>query len=252
MATTKSTEQLRAHLERLRADSVEVVTNASRIVVEGVQKLAEQELKALNDYYKSAVKTAKEAKQSKNSKAYQDLDSEQIDLLQDTVQKVLSNARESLSIIADTRAELSRLTQAKPETIASKNFAKVADPARRAVEEVRKAASKAQKSAADTAKNLRKTLEKELVEARTKAQSAAKEGQKTARKAGRRVRKQLDTVLDVQPPKIVKKSVKVRPSSTSRAARAAHKAPSKRTAPAAKKSAATKSSKSTNKGGSTK
>lgn len=223
MANASSIDQLKAHLERLRADSVDVVANASRIVVDGVQKLAEQELKALNEYYKSAVKSARELKNKKTSKTYQDLASEQIDLLQDTVQKVVSNARESLNIIADTRAEIARLTQSGQGADNAKALARVSEPARKAVEDVRKAASKAQKTAAETAKNLRKTLESELAEARAKARSAAKDGKKSVQKTRRKVRKQLDTVLDVTPPTIVKKSVKVRPSSTSRAARAAKK-----------------------------
>lgn len=244
MANTKSIEQLKAHLERLKTDSVGVVANASRIVVDGVQKLADQELKALNDYYKSAVQSAKQAKNKKSSKAYQDLASEQIDLLQETVQTVLGNARESLSIIADTRAELARLTQNAPEPASAKAIARVADPARKAVDDVRKAASKAQKTAAQTASTLRKTLEKEISEARKKAKAVAKDGGKTAKKASRRARKQLDTVLDVTPPSIVKKSVQVRPSSTSRAARAARKPAGRKSAgkKTASKGAAKKSS----------
>ena len=61
MAARDTIDQLKAHIERLRRDSLDVVANASRIVFEGVQKLAEQELRALNDYYKSAVNSAKGA-----------------------------------------------------------------------------------------------------------------------------------------------------------------------------------------------
>ena len=238
MASAKNAEPLKVQLERLRAESIDVVTHASRIVVEGVQKLAEQELKALNDYYKGAMSSAKQAKGAKSSKAYQDMASEQIDLLQDTVQKVLSNARASLGIIAETRAELARLTQDREGERTARSLARVTEPARKAVDEVRKAAGKAQKSAADTAKALKKSLEKEIAEARQKARGASAGGRKSAGKAVRRARRKLDTVLDVTPPKIVKKSVEVRPSSTSRAARAARKSATRKSATGSRSAAA--------------
>lgn len=236
MASTKPIDQLKAQLDRMRRESVDVVANASRIVVEGVQKLAEQELQALNDYYKKAVGSAKKAREKSGAKGYQELAAEQIDLLQDTVQKVLENARTSLAIIADTRTELARLVSVGEEAADSKAVSRVTAPARKAIEDIKRAASKAQKSAADTARSLRKSLDKEIAEAERKGREVARGAQKQAKKSAKSARKRLDTVLDVKPPKVVKKNVTTRPSSTSRAARAARAAG--RTTPAASKPAA--------------
>jgi hypothetical protein len=213
MAARDTIDQLKAHIERLRRDSLDVVANASRIVFEGVQKLAEQELRALNDYYKSAVSSAKAAS------GPGDLASAQLDLLQDTVTKVIAAARESLSIIADTRAELSRLVNTGGD---AKALTKVAAPAQKAIEDVKKAAAKAQATAAKTAAEVRKTLEKELAAAEKKSKAAVRQTEAKAREVGKVVKNRIGSVLDIAPPPAVaKKAVTAKPSPDSRAARAA-------------------------------
>jgi hypothetical protein len=213
MAARDTIDQLKAHIERLRRDSLDVVANASRIVFEGVQKLAEQELRALNDYYKSAVNSAKAAS------GPGDLASQQLDLLQDTVQKVIAAARESLSIIADTRAELTRLVSTGADT---QVLTKVTAPAQKAIEDVKKAAAKAQATAARTAAEVKKTLEKELAVAEKKGKAAVRQTEVKAREVGKVVKNRLGSVLDITPPPAVaKKAVTAKPSPDSRAARAA-------------------------------
>lgn len=227
MPAKDTIDQLKSHIERLRRDSLDVVTNASRIVFEGVQKLAEQELRALNDYYKSAVNAAKGAS------GPGDLASQQLDLLQDTVQKVIAAARESLSIIAATRAELSRLAGSGAD---AKALTKVAAPAQKAIEDVKRTAAKAQANAARTAAELKKTLEKELAVAEKKGKAAMKQTEARARDVGKVVKNRIGSVLDITPPPAVaKKAVTAKPSPDSRAARAASLArkPAK-AAPAAK------------------
>lgn len=216
MAARDTIDQLKAHIERLRRDSVDVVANASRIVFEGVQKLAEQELRALNDYYKSAVNSAKAAS------GPGDLASAQLDLLQDTVQKVIAAARESLSILADTRAELARLVNSGGPGVDAKVLSKVTAPAQKAIEDVKKAAAKAQATAAKTAAEVRKTLEKELAAAEKKGKAAIKQTETKAREVGKVVKNRIGSVLDIAPPPAVaKKAVTAKPSPDSRAARAA-------------------------------
>lgn len=227
MAARDTIDQLKAHIERLRRDSLDVVANASRIVFEGVQKLAEQELKALNDYYKSAVSSAKAAS------GPGDLASQQLDLLQDTVQRVISHARESLSIIADTRAELTRLIGTGGGALDGKALTKVTAPAHKAIEDVKKAAAKAQATAAKTAADVRKTLEKELAYAEKRGKAAVKQTEAKARDAAKVVKNKIGSVLDVAaPPVVSKKAVTAKPSPESRAARAASKKPAKKAAPA--------------------
>lgn len=217
MAARDTLEQLKSHIDRLRRDSLEVVANASRIVFEGVQKLAEQELKALNDYYKSATAGLKAQGGSSAS--------QQLDLLQETVQKVISHARESLSILSDTRAELARLVGSGDASAASRALTRVTAPAQKAMEDVKKAASKAQKSAARTAQDVKKSLEKELALAEKKGRSAVKKGEAKAREVSKVVKNKIGSVLDIATlPVVAKKAVTARPSPESRAARAASKA----------------------------
>lgn len=210
MAARDTLDQLKSQLERLRHDSLDVVAKASRIVFEGVQKLAEQELKALNDYYKSATAGLR-IKGGPSA-------SQQLDLLQDTVQKVISHARESLSILSDTRAELARLVGPGDPATASKALSKLATPAKKAMEDVKKAASMAQKSAAKAAQDVKKSLGKTPAPAEKKGRAA--------------VKNRVGSVLDVTPPPApAKKAVTARPSPESRAARAVSKAKKARPTP---------------------
>lgn len=219
MAARDAVDQFKAHVERLRRDSLDVVANASRVVFEGVQKLAEQELKALNDYYKSAVGAARRAS------GPGELATQQLDLLQDTVQKVIAAARDSLSIVADTRAELARLVGRDASALDGKVLARATAPAQKALEDVRKVAAEAQRTAARTATQARKALEKELDAAGKTGRTAVRQTAVRAHEVGKRVKNRIGSVLDIAPPPVVaKKAVTTKPSPESRAARAANKA----------------------------
>ncbi|HWY23883.1 MAG TPA: phasin family protein [Nevskia sp.] len=134
--------QLKGELDKLRRDSLSVALNANKIVYSGVQKLADRELKALNDYYRSALDAIRSAdrKQGLRSMATQ-----QLDLLQDTVNQVIAHARESMSIVAETRAELSRLVDrgVKGGSVGKAQIERAAAPARKAVGKAKAAAKKA-------------------------------------------------------------------------------------------------------------
>ena len=84
--------QLKGELEKLRKDSLSVVLNANKIVYSGVQKLADRELKALNDYYRSALDAIRSADHAKEG--LRSLANQQLDLLQNTVNQVIGHARE--------------------------------------------------------------------------------------------------------------------------------------------------------------
>lgn len=226
MAAKDRLDQLKSRIDQLRRDSLDVVANANRIVYQGIQKLADQELKALNEYYKSALASLKDTKKGDSIK---DVAATQLDLMQDTVTRVISHARESLSIIADTRAELARLV-AVGGPLSSKALTKVAEPAQKALEDVQKVVAKAQKSAAKTAKDVKKTLEKEIAYAEKKGKAAIKKGEAKAKEVGEAVKQQLDTVLDVAVPPALKKAVTAKPSPESRAARAVSKVKAKKAA----------------------
>jgi hypothetical protein len=223
MAAKQRLEQIRAQIEKLGRDSLDVVANANRIVLQGIQRLAEQELAALNEYYKSAVDSLKSARRGDSS--FKDIAVSQLDLMQETVNRVIANARESLTIIADTRAELARLIDRNDGTLSQKALEKVTAPAQKAIEDVRKAAEKAQKTAAETAESVKKSIEKEIAAAEKRGRAALSEGKARAGEVTATVRNTIGSVLDIAAPAaVVKKAVAARPSPESRASRATSKA----------------------------
>lgn len=187
--------QITGELERLRKDSLSVVLNANKIVYSGVQKLADRELKALNDYYRSAVEAVRGAdkKQGLRQLAHQ-----QLDLLQDTVNQVIAHARESMNIVAETRTELSKLvnTGIKGGKVTASRLGKAAAPARKAVSKARATAGKARagarKSLAGKASaGVRKSLAGKARKATRKAAASGRRSAVAARKVVQRTVKSL-------------------------------------------------------------
>ena len=174
MAAKQHLDQLKQQIERLRKDSLDVVANANRIVYGGVQKLADRELKALNDYYHGALDSIKKA----NKNDIRGLAQHQLDLLQETVNQVISHARESMGIVAETRAELSKLVQKgiKGEKVAMADLNKAAAPAKKAIAKAKTAAQKAgqdaKKSAAKVGKQATATTRKVVASGKRTATAA--------------------------------------------------------------------------------
>lgn len=176
MAAKLNLDQLKRQIEQLRKDSLNVVANANKIVFNGVQKLADSELKALNEYYRSALDSIRHA----NKKDIKGLAQQQLDLLQNTANQVISHARESLGIVAETRAELARLVQkgVHGEQVAMAELKKAAAPAQKAVknvqEKAKKAARTAEKTVKSTAKQVKAGASKAVASSKTKAAAAVK------------------------------------------------------------------------------
>ncbi|MDE0852978.1 MAG: phasin family protein [Nevskia sp.] len=154
MAAKQHLDKLKQQIEQLRKDSLGVVASANKIVYNGVQKLADRELKALNDYYRNALDSIRKA----NKSDIRGLAQQQLDLLQETVNQVISHARESMGIVAETRAELAKLVQSgvKGEKVTVAQLNKAAAPARKAVAKVKEAARKAGQDAQKSVKSVSK------------------------------------------------------------------------------------------------
>lgn len=161
MATKLNFDQLKGQIERLRKDSLDVVANANKIVYGGVQKLADKELMALNDYYKSAVSSIKAAR--KGDASLKDVAHKQIDLLQDTVNQVIAHARESVGIVAEARAELAKLVQssAKGVHVTESKLGRAVAPAKKALVKAKVKAEAASKQASKAVKVARKDVKQE-------------------------------------------------------------------------------------------
>lgn len=182
MAAKQHLEQLRKQIEKLRSDSISVVANANKIVYSGVQKLADRELKALEDYYRSALSSIRSA----NKGDLRGLAHHQLDLLQETVNQVISHARESMSIVADTRAELAKLVQkgVAGEKVAVARLNKTVAPAKKAVAKARSAARKAGK---DAQKTVNQSVKKATGKAKAATRKAVASGKATAAAAVKKV-----------------------------------------------------------------
>jgi len=218
---TKRFDQIKTSFDKLRKDSLDVVSTANKIVSQGVQRLAEHELKALNDTYKTVLAALKDAKKGDSIK---DVAGKQLDIMQDSVNKLIASTRESIGIIADTRHELATLVSSglKTGVVAEAELAKVAGKAKKAVEGVRLAAADAQKKAGVVGAQAKASADK--VAATVKADARKVVG--TVKKDVGALKQRVGSVLDIKPKAapVKKPVVAVKPSATSRANRATSKA----------------------------
>lgn len=218
---SKSFDQIKTSIDRIRKDSLEVVGQANKIVTQGVQRLADHELKALNDTYKNVLASLKS---SKGGESVKDLAAKQLDLMQETITRLISSAKDSLTIVADTRQELSGLVQKglKSGSVAETELNKITAKAKKAVADVKSAAVDAQKSAASITAQAKSSAEKVTAAVKTDAKKVAA----TVKSDVNVVKHKLGSVLDIKPKSApVKKPVlAAKPSANSRAARASSKA----------------------------
>ncbi|MDE2148903.1 MAG: TIGR01841 family phasin [Gammaproteobacteria bacterium] len=159
MVAKQRLDQVRSRLERLRRDALEMVTSANKVVFNGVQRLADQELKTLNRAYNTALRSLQTARAGGNLKH---MTAKQLDALQEIVNQVIASARQSLAIVAETRTELADLIRKGGNTTAADVRLAVA-PAKRGLRRVNSAARRGaagiKKPAAKTSrKPARKTV----------------------------------------------------------------------------------------------
>lgn len=222
---SKNFNSLKTSIDKIRKDSLEVVGQANKIVTQGVHRLAEHELKALNDTYKSVLSSLKA---SKSGDSVKDLASKQLDLMQDTVNRLISNARDSMSIVAETRQELVGLVQKglKSGAVAETELNKITAKAKKAVADVKSAAAEAQKSAvaitAQVTAQAKSSADKVTAAVKTDAKKVAA----TVKHDVKVVKHKLGSVLDIKPKTapVKKPVVAAKPSANSRAAMASSKA----------------------------
>lgn len=202
MADKKTfTKPINDLLEIVR-QSLDTLSNANQIVYGGVQKLADAELKALNDYYKAAIASLKKAQGDKNIKSAAQ---KQATLLQDAVTKLIDNARASLVVVSDARAELAKLVKGgkggAPLSIA--RLEKAIKPAQKALAKIKADAQKAGKSASATVKSAKKDIKTEVGKVEKSLKADVKAAKKTVKAEASKIEKTVKA--DV---KAVKKVVK--------------------------------------------
>ena len=218
---TKRFDQIKTSFDKLRKDSLDVVANANKIVSQGVHRLAEHELKALNETYRTVLASLKDAKKGDSIK---DVAGRQLDVMQDSVNKLIASTRESISILADTRQELAGLVSGglKSGAVAEAELAKVAGKAKKAVEGVKLAAADAQKKAGQVTAQAKASAGKVAASVQADAHKVAA----VVRKDVKIVKQRVGSVLDIKPKAaaVKKPVVAVKPSANSRANRATSKA----------------------------
>jgi type IV secretory pathway VirJ component len=139
-------DQLKKQFDRMRKDSLAALGTNNEAVYAGLQKFADKELKALHEYCEGALSSLREQKKS----GIQTIVQTQLDLLQDTVTRLVANARESMDIVtgAGKGAPSSAPSAAKApakKAAPKKAAAKKAAPAKKAA--VAKKAPAAKKTA---------------------------------------------------------------------------------------------------------
>lgn len=127
-------DQLKKQFDRMRKDSLAAFGTTNEAVYAGLQKFADKELKALNDYCEEALTSLREQKKS----GIQTIVQTQLDLLQGTVTRLVANARESMDIVTGA-AQSAPASAAAPAAAApakraapKKAAAKKAAPAKKA------------------------------------------------------------------------------------------------------------------------
>jgi len=236
-------KKIKTSIEKLGKDSLSVAADAQKIVADGVQRLAEQELKALNDTYDSVLKSIKS---SKSGESLKESALKHLDLMQDTVTKLIGSAKASLDIVAETRSELTALVGKGMKTgkVAEAELAKVTAQAKKVVQDVKSAAADAQKQATEAAAQLMVSAEKAASKAMASAEKVAQDAKGSASKVVasaqadakkvanvvktdvKAVRNRVGSVLNVKPQADPSKKTGIvaKPSPTSRAELATSKA----------------------------
>src|SRR5699024_6006266 len=105
MANSRKTpiNQLRDDIDSLRRNYTGALTSANRAIHDGIEQLTEHELSAIKKHYETALSSLKTFKKGGSP---QDMAMAQMELLQNTMDSILSNTRHSLSILESTRREV--------------------------------------------------------------------------------------------------------------------------------------------------
>lgn len=169
MAKSSRGEQLRKDVNQLRKSYTKAMTSANKAAYQGIEKLADHELAAIKKHYEVALKNLKSLRSGGDSK---DVAAAQLKLLQDTIDRIMKNARESLQILDATRKQIAadvRRDLAKADSGAAKSTgtARKTSPA--------KSKAKTKTAGAKTAARSKSTA-KPAAKAGTKAKSSAAAG----------------------------------------------------------------------------
>ncbi|MDT0618728.1 TIGR01841 family phasin [Salinisphaera sp. P385] len=95
--------QLRKEVDKLRKSYTKAMTSTNKAVFDGIERLAEHELNAIKKHYEEALKNIKSLRKGGDPR---DIATSQLRLMQDTIDRIMANARESLQILDKTRQQI--------------------------------------------------------------------------------------------------------------------------------------------------
>jgi hypothetical protein len=200
VAASERLSELRNSLTRLRRESAATAGEAQRIVNRGVQRLAEHQLGAVQEHFQTALDSIRAA----NGGSIPVIARRQAEMLQQTVRRVMVNARESLAIVAATRMELVDLmkksskkggkTAKKAASKLSQLKAKAKKVVAKAKSNVKKAKTSAKKSVAKAKKQAKAATRKPVAKAKAATKKPVAKVKAVAKKASASVSKAAKTV----------------------------------------------------------
>lgn len=170
--------QLRQDVDRLRKNYTGAMSSANKAVYDGIDKLAEHELKAIKQHYEAALKNLKQLRKGGDAR---DIASAQLKLLQETIDRIMSNARESLKILDNTRKQIAKDIRKNINTAQAPKPAAKTGTARSSTAGKKKTATAAKKPAArKTAARKSSTAGKTAAAKKTTARKSAGGAKKKA------------------------------------------------------------------------
>lgn len=101
-------DQIAGQIKQLRKNYTSAAASANKVVSGGIERLADQELKAVRRHYEQAVKGLKDASTKGNVR---DIAQAQVKVLQGTLENIIQSARDSIAIITSTSRDLAKVLQ---------------------------------------------------------------------------------------------------------------------------------------------
>lgn len=108
MAIQDRIDQIAGQIKKIRKNYASAAASANKVVSGGIERLADQELKAVRRHYEQAVKGLKDASNKGNVR---DIAQAQVKVLQGTLENIIQSARDSIAIVTSTSRDLAKVLQ---------------------------------------------------------------------------------------------------------------------------------------------
>jgi phasin family protein len=174
--------RIKKKIEKLRDHSLTVASKANRILADGVQRLADRELRSLNEAYRTTLTALKRGSSTRDdlvNRAHQ-----QLDVMQRAADQLIASARHAVEVASKARADLTALVgrALQGEKVSRRDIERAVKPARDLLARTRKTPVAKKKKAASGGRGRAAARPK----AKTVAAAAKKPGKTRAPSANSR------------------------------------------------------------------